>query len=56
MNDILETIIKQETKNKSDKKLKCPECGNEMIDNTFMHGSRLAGNAECLKCKTRLKF
>ena len=32
----------------------CPKCGNEMLDNTFMRGSKLAGRLDCQKCGLKM--
>lgn len=46
--NILEQVLKeQEDKKKKDEPAKCPLCGGEVEDNTFMHGSRTAGSMQC---------
>jgi len=51
-------ILQQTIKERADKEsvLKCPNCGAEMIDNTFIRGSKLAGGAECSECDCKMFF
>ncbi len=51
--NVLNQIIKENRENKKmkEEKAKCFKCGSsDVIDNTFMRGSRLAGQIKCNKC------
>lgn len=51
--NILDQIIKEnrEKKKIKEEKEKCFKCGSsDVVDNTFMNGSRLAGQIVCNKC------
>ena len=58
MNILNQTI--KEIKNKKEKKKeksKCFMCGSSnIIDNTFMNGSRLAGQKKCKECGLLIMF
>ena len=51
--NILDQNIKEirEEKKRKEEKAKCWKCGSrDVVDNTFMRGSRLAGQIKCNKC------
>ena len=51
--NILDQTMKETKKEKKHKEemSKCFKCGSkDVVDNTFMNGSRLAGTIECNKC------
>ncbi|MCK4454488.1 hypothetical protein KAU51_04100 [Candidatus Parcubacteria bacterium] len=51
--NILDQTLKEQRQKKKDKKTlsKCWKCGSkDIVDNTFMNGSRLAGQIKCNKC------
>ncbi len=58
MNILEQTIKEQKNWKKSEKrKAKCFKCGSkDVIDNTFMRGSRLAGQIKCNKCDSLIMF
>ena len=51
--NILDQTLKEQKRKKKDKEIlsKCFKCGSkDVIDNTYMRGSRMAGRIECNKC------
>lgn len=57
---ILDSYKKQrEDKEKHEKEvMTCPQCGKRLLDQTFMSGSRMAGEAHCMTvgCSFRIIF
>ena len=58
MNILEQTIKENREKKKSQKRIeKCFRCGSkDLVDNTFMNGSRLAGQIVCNKCGAVIIF